>query len=259
MWTEKIADMHKEPVNWFFHLVAAIVVAYGLWIHVIEIILVGILVAVFGHILEEIKKKKKTMKKNRKTNKNKRKKKKAALEMSIGTIVIMVIAVTMLILGIVLVRSIMCTGMQMTDEINRGMKAEIIKLFGSEDVGVKCMGEGGGSEVKLGSGGRRAIGCVIKVDENVEYELAVKSIESIKGASTSTVEKWVIKEGWEGSVIPGGDGKDVVVVLLDIPRDAPTTTLDIEIESENKASGVKDTHNLIIDIQPANFFTNTMC
>lgn len=258
MWTEKLAEMHKNPMNCLFHVAVAIVVAYGLWTHVIEIILGGILVAVFGHILKGIKKKKRATKKNRKTNKSKRKKK-AALEMSIGTIVIMVIAVTMLILGIVLVRSIMCAGMQMTDEISKGMRAEIIKLFGSDSYGVRCMGEGGGSEVKLGSGGRRAIACIIKVDENVEYELDVKKIESLKGASTSTIEKWVINEGWTGRVSPGGDGKDVVVVLLDIPRDAPTTTLDIEVESENKASGVKDTHNLIIDIQPANFFTNTMC
>jgi len=188
-----------------------------------------------------------------------RKRKKGALEMSIGTIVIMVIAVTMLILGIVFVRSIMCAGIVMSDEISRGMRDQIISLFGSDDYGVRCLGEGGSSELRLGTGGRRAVGCIIKVDDNVEYELDVKSVESLKGASTSTVERWIIDRGWEGSVSPGGDGKEVVVLLLDIPRDAPTTTLKVKVESTNQNSGTVEDHNLIIDIEPTNFFTNTMC
>jgi len=256
MWSEKFADMHKDPMNCLFHIVAAIIVCYGLWVHSIEVILGGLLFAVIGHIIEELKKKKKSLKKTER--KSRRKKKKAALEMSIGTIVIMVIAVTMLILGIVFVRSIMCSGIIISEEITRGMRDEIRGLFSSDEYGVRCMGEGS-QEVVLGSGGRRAIHCMIVVEDNVEYDIQVKSIESLKGASTSTVEKWVLKDNWKGSVSPGGEGKDVKVLLLDIPKDASATTLDITFESTNSNSGTKDTHNSIIDIQPTNFFTGTMC
>jgi hypothetical protein len=255
MWSEKLADMHKDPMNCLFHIVAAIVVAYGLWVHSIEVILGGLLFAIVGHIIEEVKKKKKSVKK---TKRKSRRKKKAALEMSIGTIVIMVIAVTMLILGIVFVRSIMCAGIVMSEEISRGMKDEIRDLFSGDEYGVRCMGQGS-QEAVLGTGGRRAVHCVIRVEDNIGYEIDVKSIESLKGASTSTVEKWVLRQGWDGSVTSGGDGKDVKALILDIPRDAPATTLDITIESTNTQSGTKDTHDVIIDIEPTGFFTSTMC
>lgn len=254
MWSEKLADMHKDPVNCLFHIVAAIVVGYGLWVHSIEVILGGLLFAVIGHIVEELRKKKKSVKKR----KSRRKKKKGALEMSIGTIVIMVIAVTMLILGIVFVRSIMCAGIVMSEEISRGMETEIRRLFSGDEYGVRCMGEGNQDAI-LGTGGRRSVQCLIRVEDNIEYNIEVQKIESLKGASTNTVEGWILKEGWEGSVSPGGDGKFVKVIVLDIPRDAPATTLDIVLESTNSRSGSTETHDLIIDIEPTNFFTGTMC
>ncbi len=257
MWSEKLSNMHKDPTNCLFHIIAAIIVGYGLWVHSIEVILGGLLFAVIGHMIEELKKKKKT-RTNKKTKKTKRKKKKGALEMSIGTIVVMVIAVTMLILGIVFVRSIMCAGIIMSEEISDGVREEIRGLFSGDEYGVRCMGEGS-QKVKLGSGETVAVHCIIVVEENVEYDIQVKSIESLKGASTSTVEKWVLKDSWKGSVAPGGGGKDVKVLILDIPKDASATTLDITFESTNSASGTKDTHNSIIYIQPTNFFTGTMC
>lgn len=64
--------------------------------------------------------------------------KKAALELSIGTIIIIVLALTMLILGIVLVRSIMCGAIGLTGELNSKVKKEIGKIFESS---------GGGSSV----------------------------------------------------------------------------------------------------------------
>jgi hypothetical protein len=51
----------------------------------------------------------------------------------------------------------------------------------------------------------------------------------------------------------------VKVLILDIPKDAPTTTLDITLESTNSQSGTKETHDVVIDIKPTNFFTGTMC
>jgi hypothetical protein len=258
MWSEKLSDMHKDPTNCLFHIIAAVIIAYGLWINSIEVILGGLLFAVIGHIVEELKKKKRSMKKSKKTKKKKRRKKKAALEMSIGTIVIIVIAVTMLILGIVFVRSTICSGIIMSEEISRGMRDEIRGLFSGDEYGVRCMGQGS-EEPVLGTGGRRAVHCIIRVEDNIEYDIDVKQIESLRGASTQTVQNWVLREGWEGSVAPGGDGKDVKVLILDIPKDAPTTTLDITLESTNSQSGTKETHDVVIDIKPTNFFTGTMC
>jgi hypothetical protein len=58
--------------------------------------------------------------------------KKAAIELSIGTMVIIVLAMTMLILGIVLVTKIMGGATESTDTLNAGVKAKITSIFTEE-------------------------------------------------------------------------------------------------------------------------------
>lgn len=55
--------------------------------------------------------------------------KKAAIELSIGTIVIIVLAMSMLILGLVLVRNIFTGATYNVDALNKNVEAEINKLF----------------------------------------------------------------------------------------------------------------------------------
>jgi hypothetical protein len=59
----------------------------------------------------------------------KRKNKRAALEMSIGTIVILVLAMSMLILGLILVRTIFSGATNNVETMNKKVEAEINKLF----------------------------------------------------------------------------------------------------------------------------------
>lgn len=61
-----------------------------------------------------------------------RQNKKAAIELSIGTIVIIVLAMSMLILGIVLVRKIFVGAITSTDTLNDKVKSEISQLFTDE-------------------------------------------------------------------------------------------------------------------------------
>ncbi len=57
------------------------------------------------------------------------KNKKAAIELSIGTVVIIVLAMSMLILGIILIRNIFSTATTSITEIDQGVKNEINRLF----------------------------------------------------------------------------------------------------------------------------------
>ena len=57
------------------------------------------------------------------------KNKKAAIELSIGTVVIIVLAMSMLILGLVLIRNIFTGATESVDQINDNVRSEIIKLF----------------------------------------------------------------------------------------------------------------------------------
>lgn len=60
------------------------------------------------------------------------KNKKAAIELSIGTIVIIVLAMTMLILGFVLVKNIFTGATESVDDLNDKIKNEITQLFTTE-------------------------------------------------------------------------------------------------------------------------------
>ncbi|MBU1136233.1 MAG: hypothetical protein ABIG37_02030 [Nanoarchaeota archaeon] len=182
--------------------------------------------------------------------------KKAALELSIGTIVIIVLAMTMLILGIVFVRNIMCSGIIISDKITSGVESEIIGLFGSKDYGLKCMGEGG-QEIKLGDGGRRQVVCITNSDSETQYSLKLKNIESLSGVSTPNVEKWVVDSGWKGIVSPGQ--KTITVVVLDVPKKVSDTSLKIEIEEENLNTNAKQTHVLYIDVTHVGILSNAVC
>jgi len=184
--------------------------------------------------------------------------KKAAMELSIGTIVILVIAIIMLVLGIIFVRTIMCTGIQVSEEVGIGVKNEVRSLFGADRYGVKCMGEGS-QEIKLGSGGRRKVLCLIKTEEVTNYRLTA-TVKSLKGASDATLRRWIIDEDWSGSVVPGDDRGEATVLLLDIPRDAPTTTLKITVDAiKNNDPSTRTTHIAYIDIIPLGFFRTTIC
>jgi len=183
--------------------------------------------------------------------------KKAAIEMSMGTIIILVLGVSMLILGMVLIRNIMCSGLQITDDLSTGVKNEIKNLFGADKIGVKCVGEGG-QEVKYATGGRRPVICIIKTQEQVEYDLQVTAIESKLGAPSNIVEKWIIDRNWKGSVMPGQDNEQTVL-LLNVPSDAPATTLKLTIQAKNLGSGASETITSYIDIVPTGFVKGAIC
>ncbi len=63
---KRCCEMHKSQVNCILHLIAAIVVIYALWINSVKWILIGILIAVIGHIIQEVSGKKQNTAKKRK-------------------------------------------------------------------------------------------------------------------------------------------------------------------------------------------------
>ncbi len=69
--------------------------------------------------------------------------KKAAIELSIGTVVIIVLAMSMLILGLVLIRNIFGGATDSVDALNDGVRSEITSLFAEESSKIA---------IKLGAG-----------------------------------------------------------------------------------------------------------
>ena len=58
----KCCELHKSPLNCIFHLIAGILLAYSLWVHNVKLILLAVLIAIVGHIIQMASKKTKKKK-----------------------------------------------------------------------------------------------------------------------------------------------------------------------------------------------------
>jgi hypothetical protein len=102
--------------------------------------------------------------------------KKAAIELSIGTVVIIVIAMTMLIMGIVLVRNIFSGATQSVDSLNDKVKGEIANLFSEEGskIAIKL---GSDKTAKIKQGDRLSLAFGASVEnppstfQNIKYRI----------------------------------------------------------------------------------------
>jgi len=110
-------------------------------------------------------------------------KNKGALEMSVGTIVVIVIAMAMLILGLVLVRTIFTGATGSINVLNDKVQDEISGLFADEgsDVVVK-LGGGQTAKIKAGSGiygvavgARTPDGSNVGSRNRLQYKLTIES------------------------------------------------------------------------------------
>ena len=183
--------------------------------------------------------------------------KKAAMEMSMGTIIILVLGVSMLILGMVLIRNIMCSGLQITKDITTGVRNEIQNLFGADKIGVKCAGEGG-QEINLATNGVRDVICVIKTEEQAKYDIKVVKVESLSGASSDIVNSWIVDKDFSGDVKPGED-KSVVYLSLKLPKDAPKTIIKVTLSVTNANTGSTDTVITRLNVVPTGFIKGAIC
>ncbi len=49
-WFEKKCIEHANPLNLFLHLIAGIILIYGLWTNVIAYVIIAIIIMLLGHI-----------------------------------------------------------------------------------------------------------------------------------------------------------------------------------------------------------------
>jgi len=154
--------------------------------------------------------------------------KRSALELSIGTIVIIVLAMTMLILGIVLVRSIMCGAVGLTGEINKRVTGEINKLFEARGGEVQCVGAGEEAVIMV-PGKTNIVYCSVKADKEAEYEIKVKSMTG-NILKEKDLEKWVVGDNTFKKRIAPSDESAQKFLRLQIPDNAARDIVTIEIE-----------------------------
>ncbi len=174
--------------------------------------------------------------------------KKAALELSIGTIVIIVLAMTMLILGLVLVRTIFAGATYNVKTINDKVRGEINKLFTEEDRLVIYLADNL-AEVKQGKDYGVVFGIKnleeMTVKESVFSSDAVPDSDNLKkcGLTETIIESWMTGKSEKNiPITPGQVGYGLV--RFNIPKTAPLCTIrfriNIEKDKASYASGFFD-------------------
>lgn len=174
------------------------------------------------------------------------KNKHAAMEMSVGTIVTIVLLMTVLVLGLVMVRTIFKGATENIGSIDQSVKAEISKLF-SEDNSKKVIIYPPTREISVKKGESGGFGFSIKNTEEdtsssstnlFTYEVAVDEV-ACNGISDLEAINFIIlgKKSTTGINIPSGDSlEDPILVKFDIPESASLCNIryNLDIKKNNK-------------------------
>jgi len=140
--------------------------------------------------------------------------KKAAIELSIGTIVIIVLAMSMLILGLTLVRTIFKGATYNVDQLNKNVEGEINKLF-NEKEGIKTIIYLPNNQADIKKGTSYGVAFGIKNTAQGEnfagkfaYKIQASSVQTGCKLSLAQADSYVIL-GSSGSIdiVPGTEPK----------------------------------------------------
>lgn len=187
----------------------------------------------------------------------KRQNKKAALEMSMGTIIILVLGVSMLILGMVLIRNIMCSAIGLTGDINDKVKGELNKLFGAEGGEVQCIGSGG-SAVKVIAGETNNVYCSFKAKETSTYTVTVSTASADTTSLTSTtINSWLVQSTFSEQISPS-DQTPKKVIRIKVPDTAPDSTVYLTLNIKRGAD-IISTQTIDLKVTRQGIISGAIC
>lgn len=182
-----------------------------------------------------------------------KKSKKAQMQMSVGTIVTIVLLMTVLVLGLVLVRNIFGSATKVIDLTDEQLTEEINKLFG-EDKGVVVYPASRRMEIEQGEIDGFGIGIKNLLGaaggDTFSYETIVSDpdLQRKCGVGENEVLNWISTGRAENNIpIPSGD-KSTQRVLFDIPVGSPLCTFRLRV-NVNSVAGSYGTEFMDITIK----------
>jgi len=166
------------------------------------------------------------------------KSKRAAMEMSVGTIVTIVLLVTVLILGVVLIKNIFTSAKSVVDLTDQQLRNEINKLF-SEESKISIYPSTRLVEMKQETTDGVGIGIKNLLtgasgDNKFFYNVVVSdsNIQSKCGINAGVAEGWIVTGKSEKDIpIPSGDFS-AQRVLFEVPVGAPLCTIRFRVNVE---------------------------
>ena len=192
--------------------------------------------------------------------------KKAAIELSVTTVIIIVIGVSLLILGMFLVRNIMCGAIGLTGTSLDKAKDELNRLFGSAGGEVVCLGSVG-EAVKMSPGQQNYVYCSVKATaQNAKYQIAVDRNQiqykpDDNSAAPPATSGWILDSGWGGTsgiVIPPGDDEPKTILVINVPTDSPDMTIIVPYSASRNGQVIKS-NKLYFKVSRSGFFRAAVC
>jgi hypothetical protein len=179
------------------------------------------------------------------------KNKKAAMEMSVGTIVTIVLLMSVLILGIFLVQKIFSSGSNAIDSIGTEVESEIQKLFSEEGNKIAIYPTSRDLIIKKGDDPKGFAFDVMNKDvesADFSYEIMADDVSNCGSLTKTKADSFLI--GGEGSFSLGpGNHLDLPrLVKLDIPETAPPCTIIYTLEIKRNGEPYTGT-NIFVTIK----------
>ncbi len=173
------------------------------------------------------------------------KNRRAAMEMSVGTIVTIVLLVTVLILGVVLIKNIFTSAKRVVDLTDEQLTNEVNKLFSEESkvsiypstrfIQIKQEDtDGVGLGIKnllTGASGSKKFSYTVSVSD--------ADIQSKCGIDAATAEKWIVTGRAEENIAIASGDSSVQRVMFNIPVGAPLCTIRFRVNVEADGSVYK--------------------
>jgi len=169
---------------------------------------------------------------------------KAAMELSLGTIVIVVLSLALLILGFILVRSIMCGAISATEGINAKTRSQIDSLFESTAGDVTCIGAGSDPGTFVAGRAGNYIICSIKSSGDNKYRFSISYNDVFGSIEESRVRNWIDMSREPTLTLSANDREPKKIYPLHIPSTAPEGELGFDIEVEIKEEGSSNYEHL---------------
>ncbi|HRZ85660.1 MAG TPA: hypothetical protein P5277_02665 [Candidatus Paceibacterota bacterium] len=159
-------------------------------------------------------------------------KNKGAIELSMTTIIVVVLSLTLLIMGFVLVRSIMCGAIELTGNINAKIAKQVNDFFETSTAEIYCIGQG--DPVKVAPGINN-VWCGFNTRTGGEYTVKITEVKSISTTIPKTIklESWISVKQDKVNIAPQ-DKESKKIVTLEIPEDAPEGTIRLTLSVQKK-------------------------
>lgn len=160
--------------------------------------------------------------------------KKGAMEMSVGTIVTIVLLMGVLVLGGFLIQKIFITGTNAIDQIDAAVEDEITKLFSNEDKNLIIYPTSGDITIKKDDDPR---GFAFSVQneagaesQSYTYEVSVQEIPDSCGSLTENeADGFIIGKSGEFTLGPGNRLQNSRLVRFSVPESAPSCSLFYQV------------------------------